>query len=377
METKEENEKKKKQAQSMRVGIGALKMRLRKKEKAWHCVILAFAFVLPILISVGLMVTLIQISPVFENIFSDKNQEWAVATIAIPIAFFGTLISIVVPTINKYNIRFMGCPIKTIYKKGVHPLDFSLTMFVQVASSFILWITYLAKSDSAKMVSSSLTMTIFLVYLIAFYVWKYSQTPCEIYLKGVIRPRLFQLKLSSEEQTNKYAEQYVEEEDFDKCQKILDEFQPAICENINSLLLSIKNNAKNEEEKMALVGLFHEIGRVKQGRVAATAALLIGQKNLKAIKVAMELGDEFLYAKLAECWCETSFKHTKRENARLVRDKKLTNMMIEENVYNRNIHMAIEEIKKDANSVDLTTRVKEKGIQVLQEINCSVDSVVL
>ena len=55
----------------MRVGIGAFKMRLRKKKKAWHCVILAFAFVLPILISVGLMVTLIQISPVFENMFSD------------------------------------------------------------------------------------------------------------------------------------------------------------------------------------------------------------------------------------------------------------------------------------------------------------------
>lgn len=65
----------------------------------------------------------------------------------------------------------------------------------------------------------------------------------------------------------------------------------------------------------------------------------------------------------------------KKEKAWLVRDKKLTDMMIEENVYNRNIHMAIEEIKKDANSVDLTTRVKEKGIQVLQEINCSVDSV--
>jgi hypothetical protein len=101
------------------------------------------------------------------------NNQWAVAMIAIPIAFFGIYISVLLAVIGKYNSTLCGWSTNDIYKSVLYWFDFSNLFLWRLGADAVSWFLNYVVEDYAGIIAYSFVMTLDLSYLIVFNLWKY------------------------------------------------------------------------------------------------------------------------------------------------------------------------------------------------------------
>ena len=175
----------KKTLYSIKKGISHPSKAKKVLSKIWWVVQLIAFLLLTILVSFLTSYT----AEFFEKIVPSGNENWAVAMIALPIALFGVLLSILLPTMQKYSNRFNGQSLKALYKAGSHFCDFSAVFYYRIACDFLLWIISYFLLNYAGMIAHSLVLVCELLYLIIFTLWKYKQTPSELYLQNIMKNR--------------------------------------------------------------------------------------------------------------------------------------------------------------------------------------------
>jgi hypothetical protein len=108
----------------------------------------------------------------FESLIP-ANNEWAVAMIAIPIAFIGIYVSILIAVTEKYNRVLCDRQLQEYYFSASYWFDFSRVIFLRFWLNLIVWFFAYLTQDYAKIIAYSFVLTFDLVYLVIFNLWKY------------------------------------------------------------------------------------------------------------------------------------------------------------------------------------------------------------
>lgn len=122
------------------------------------------------------------------------KETWAIALIALPTALFAIYIPVHIATINKYSaIILTGVSLNDIYRRKHRWFDLQITFWYRVALFFLLWIVALIMAGTEKqneevnivrLIVYSLMMTVDLLYLILFDVWKHKQSAANLFVSA-------------------------------------------------------------------------------------------------------------------------------------------------------------------------------------------------
>ncbi|MBO5715825.1 MAG: hypothetical protein J6S23_05485 [Clostridia bacterium] len=234
-------------------------------------------------------------APFLEQYVPTENESWAVALIALPVAFLGIWLSIYLPCLTKYNSCFANKTLNSIYSKTLHWFDFQSFFVLRFSFDFLLWSVAFFGLMYTKMIAYSFVMAIDLLYLICFTVWKYKQRPCNIYMSNIMKSYFQSIsKYSSQQLEN--INKLINEDKLDEAQKEEKYIHFSFWQEIDELMLSIITDKNNNEEKDAFICIFSEL--LKLPFQEANGLIIDNYINRAAVifEHSIDVGD-YLYAK--------------------------------------------------------------------------------
>ena len=216
--------------------------------------------------------------PFFEKMVLE-NENWAVATIALPIAFLGIYISTLLPTFEKYNSLFASVELNKFYSYSYHPFDFSYLFIIQILYKFLVWVIAYFSNSYATMIACSLWICFELVYLILFTMWKYRIQPHKIYIKYILYTfwREFGKSKKSEVCTNSILP-LLKKGELKQCQGIVEEKYFGFFRTINELSALIISKPECKQERLAFLSLCEKFESLEPNETCLLITLSFSQK---------------------------------------------------------------------------------------------------
>lgn len=108
---------------------------------------------------------------------------WAVAFVAVPLAFFATYISVLIHYYELSKKFVLGITIRDLYKKAINPFDVSNTAIIYSIICGITWVAALVQLDSQQMIYSALLLSVSLIYLTVIIACKIKKSSADLYFK--------------------------------------------------------------------------------------------------------------------------------------------------------------------------------------------------
>lgn len=122
-------------------------------------------------------------SDVIMSRFGKLDIVWAVAFVAVPLAFFATYISVLIHYYELSKKFVLGITIRDLYKKAINPFDVSNTAIIYSIIGGITWVAALVQLDSPQMIYSALFVSVNLIYLTVIIAWKIKKSSADLYFK--------------------------------------------------------------------------------------------------------------------------------------------------------------------------------------------------
>ena len=223
-------------------------------------------FIIATVLAVGMFFVILKFMPQFEKEMPN-DQGWAVAVIAIPIAFFAIFISTQIFYIKKMEEKItVDTALSDLYVVANNPFDMKKTAIFDLAAWFICWVfTYIWGKDDSKyavMIADAFYMTFFLLYLISYNIYYVKKGSEKMFVSFFMND--FKISDTFLIANMKELQKCLDEEDDETfCEKVEQVYitKPMLC--LKLIESSIVTNTATDVQKNAFILLLRKVSEKK------------------------------------------------------------------------------------------------------------------